>query len=426
MGSPTDTQKMDRKDDTDKYLHKLEKKICGKLKKSDKNQKSLKNLLECLRKERKKAAEELTGGNSKKEHNFNEDECKVIADAKVLADNQKKRDERIQRINDYIAKNKLLEKEKSSKAKKKFEDHKIRTKMGLANEAEIEILNLTNSGEKGATSRELEDQARMVDSLERRKKFEAFAREGKKPTTNIPEAATSTFDLNSNPSPGTSLGDGRFEEKQRNWSGHQEGGQNRSHTHNWTANRPERQNWSGNQSERQKWSGSRPERQNWSGASASGRNTSSYVDRDREELHRSPEEMRVNYQSEERFSHGAGERSHHHEGSERYDHSAGEKSKYGRSERSNYGRSERYNYGRSDGSNYGRNERYNHGGGERSDGGYQQRGDDGRCGWNWNNRYGDYYDNQGDYYEEVEDGELSEEEHDDDEEMSGCKKAWEV
>ena len=107
---------MDVKDDTDKYLHKLEKKICGKLKKSDKNQKSLKALMECLRKERKKAAKEIS-----KTANLNEDEVKMIADAQSVAVNQKKRDDRLKKISDYISKNKLAEDETAAKIKRKLE-----------------------------------------------------------------------------------------------------------------------------------------------------------------------------------------------------------------------------------------------------------------------------------------------------------------
>jgi len=162
---------MDLKDDTDKYLHKLEKKICGKLKKSDKNQKSLKALLECLRKERKKAAKELS-----RDANLNEDAVKMIADAQSVAINQRKRDERLKKISDYISKNKLTEDETAAKIKRKLEQK-------LKRNQDIEIMDnssLLRVMEETVSSRELEDRARLRDSLERRKMFEAFAREGKK------------------------------------------------------------------------------------------------------------------------------------------------------------------------------------------------------------------------------------------------------
>ena len=100
------------KDDTDKYLHKLEKKISGKLAKTDKNKKSLKRLLDCLKEERKKAKEE--GG----------DESTATTEttnAKAIAIDQKEGKQRIQLINSLISKNEESSKKKEAKALNKAE-----------------------------------------------------------------------------------------------------------------------------------------------------------------------------------------------------------------------------------------------------------------------------------------------------------------
>lgn len=179
-------------DDTDKYLHKLEKKICGKLRKSNKEKESLKRLLGCLRDERRKNANPET---TTKERSVNEflvkrepinsfhpcepGECEVIAEVKTVEIEPKEANKKVRLINKHIARNESVEKRnqfEASKANKKLEELKIKEKMGINNQDEVENVNNSDTLED---SRHKSDVERFCSSSERMKIFESFCKQKK-------------------------------------------------------------------------------------------------------------------------------------------------------------------------------------------------------------------------------------------------------
>ena len=162
--------KTEEKDDTDKYLHKLEKKITGKLKKTGKNKKSLKRLLECLREERKKTQgsgqeDGLGGGGTET--------------VKHTGINAKEGKQRIQLINSLIAKSEEGLNKKEKKAKKKGEELKETKTTGTSQEDEVELID----EEPESTSRQKQDEKRLHDSAQRIRMFESWARDSGKAET---------------------------------------------------------------------------------------------------------------------------------------------------------------------------------------------------------------------------------------------------
>ena len=167
------------KDDTDKYLHKLEKKISGKLKKTDKNKKSLKRLLECLREERKKTKEEETSGSVITTETTN---------VKTIAIDLKEGKQRIQLINSLISKSgESTAKKKEARAKKKLEAAKRKDRVEEEEEERRgdveEILSRPGSSRSkssvevaGGASRQEMDAKRLDSSESRIRSFESFAR----------------------------------------------------------------------------------------------------------------------------------------------------------------------------------------------------------------------------------------------------------
>ena len=174
------------KDDTDKYLHKLEKKISGKLKKTDKNKKSLKRLLDCLREERKKTKDggeeggEAGGGSVIT--------ATETTNVKTIAIDLKEGKQRIQLINSLISKSGESSKKKEAKAKRKLEAAKSKAdKMVEVEEGGgdvEEILSRPGSSRSkcsaelalGSSSRKEMDAKRLDSSESRIRSFESFAR----------------------------------------------------------------------------------------------------------------------------------------------------------------------------------------------------------------------------------------------------------
>ena len=178
------------KDDTDKYLHKLEKKISGKLKKTDKNKKSLKRLLECLREERKKTKEEEEASGSVISSSTE------ATNVKTIAIDLKEGKQRIQLINSLISKSGESEKsgkKKEAKAKKKLEAAKSKVADRMEEDEEEdrgrgdieEVWSRAGSSNRskssvevgvGGSSRQEMDAKRLEDSESRIRSFESFAR----------------------------------------------------------------------------------------------------------------------------------------------------------------------------------------------------------------------------------------------------------
>ena len=180
-------------DDTDKYLHKLEKKICGKLKKSNQEKESLKRLLSCLREERKN---NLSDQNNTRERSVNDflikkepisnissyhpDECEILAEVKTVVVEPKVTSEKVNLINKHIARNDSVEKRnecQANKAKKKLQDLKINEKMGLRYRDEVDH---HQSRDDIDDSRHKSDVERFTSSNERMKNFESFCKQDKR------------------------------------------------------------------------------------------------------------------------------------------------------------------------------------------------------------------------------------------------------
>ena len=172
------------KDDTDKYLHKLEKKISGKLAKTDKNKKSLKRLLDCLKEERRKAKEEGADELTTSESTTTTETTSV----KAIAIDQKEGKQRIQLINSLISKSDESSKKKEAKALRKLEKAKKKAKKRKKGEEEkrgdddIEEVDIRKPGsskspmETEGSSRQEMDAKRLDSSESRIRSFESFAR----------------------------------------------------------------------------------------------------------------------------------------------------------------------------------------------------------------------------------------------------------
>ena len=174
--------KTEEKDDTDKYLHKLEKKITGKLKKTGKNKKSLKRLLECLREERKK-----TQG-SEQEDSLDGGGTETV---KITGINAKEGKQRIQLINSLIAKSEEGLNKKEKRAKKKGKEFKETKTTGTSQEDDVELID----EEPEITSRQKQDEKRLHDSAQRIRMFESWARDSGKAETGAGSSTTAAAPL---------------------------------------------------------------------------------------------------------------------------------------------------------------------------------------------------------------------------------------
>jgi len=171
----------------------LEKKICGKLKKSNQEKESLKRLLACLREERKN---NLSHPNNTRERSVNDflikkesvssisschpDECEVLAEVKTVVVEPKPTSEKVNLINKHIARNESVEKRnecQANKAKKKLQDLKINEKMGLRYRDEVDN---HQSRDDIDDSRHKSDVERFTSSNERMKIFESFCKQDKR------------------------------------------------------------------------------------------------------------------------------------------------------------------------------------------------------------------------------------------------------
>ena len=169
------------KDDTDKYLHKLEKKIAGKLRKTDKNKKSLRRLLGCLREERaKKVQEEAVQGDGPSDPAT--DAANEPDTVKTI--DMKEGKQRIHLINSLISKNEESAKKKGQKAKRQMED-RSRPNSSLNVEDDVII-------EEQEETRHQMDLKRLDSSSQRIKMFETFARSSKGKPGQKSSTATST------------------------------------------------------------------------------------------------------------------------------------------------------------------------------------------------------------------------------------------
>ena len=183
---------MSGREDSDRYLHKLEKKICGKLKKGRQEKESLKRLLACLREERKNN----TSHSTRKEKSVNDflvknepkenvsyadtDDCEVVAEVKTVVVDPKETNEKINLINKHIAGNEELEKLnkfQASKAKKKLQNLKVSEKMGLSYQDPEEYEKKRDDIDD---SRHKSDAERFTSSSERRKIFESFCKQDRR------------------------------------------------------------------------------------------------------------------------------------------------------------------------------------------------------------------------------------------------------
>jgi len=200
---------MSGRDDTDRYLHKLEKKICGKLKKGRQEKESLNRLLACLREERKNTTPHSTTRKEnsvndflvKKEptqniHHADTDDCEVVAEVTTVVVEPKETNEKINLINKHIAGNEEVEKlnkSQASKAKKKLQNLKVHEKMGLRYQDADEY---DKKRDDIDDSRHKSDAERFTSSSERRKIFESFCKQGRRKETQSPGSEDPEYERN--------------------------------------------------------------------------------------------------------------------------------------------------------------------------------------------------------------------------------------
>ena len=170
------------KDDTDKYLHKLEKKIAGKLKKTDKNKKSLRRLLGCLREERAKQVQD--GAQQGDGPSVTVTDAATEPDAVKTID-MKEGKQRIHLINSLISKSEEGAKKKERKAKRQTDEDRSRPNSSLNVEDGVII-------DEQEETRHQMDLKRLDSSSQRIKMFETFARSSKGKPGQKPATATST------------------------------------------------------------------------------------------------------------------------------------------------------------------------------------------------------------------------------------------